>query len=92
MPGRTDRRSYYLVARGNNRNNGASLGPLYLNANNGLSNSNGNNWRSRLSYPRATNFRNSTTVARRRNPSTSLALKPPLRADGNARRKGVRPR
>lgn len=39
----------FLVARGNNRNNGASLGAACLNANNGLANSNGNNWRSRLS-------------------------------------------
>ena len=45
------RRAYFMVARGNNRNNGASLGAVYLNANNGLPNSNGNNWRSRLFYP-----------------------------------------
>lgn len=38
-----------MVARGNNRNNGSNLGAVYLNANNGLTNSNGNNWRSRLS-------------------------------------------
>ena len=44
------RRSYYLVARGNNRNNGGSLGAVTLNANNALGNSNGNNWRSRSTY------------------------------------------
>ena len=38
-----------MVARGNNRNNGSNLGIAYLNANNALSNSNGNNWRSRPS-------------------------------------------
>lgn len=38
-----------MVARGNNRNNGANLGIAYVNANNALSNSNGNNWRSRVS-------------------------------------------
>ena len=37
-----------MVALGNNRNNGSSLGSFNLNANNALSNSNGNNWRSRL--------------------------------------------
>lgn len=37
-----------MVARGNNRNNGSSLGAAYLNANNALGNSNGSNWRSRL--------------------------------------------
>lgn len=37
-----------MVARGNNRNNGANLGIAYVNANNALSNSNGNNWRSRI--------------------------------------------
>ena len=36
-----------VVALGNNRNNGHSLGAFYLNANNALSNANGNNWRSR---------------------------------------------
>lgn len=36
-----------MVALGNNRNNGLNLGPWYINANNALSNSNGNNWRSR---------------------------------------------
>lgn len=36
------------VALGNNRNNGSNLGAFYVNANNGQSNSNGNNWRSRL--------------------------------------------
>lgn len=38
-----------MVALGNNRSNGASLGAFYLNANNSLGNSNGNNWRSRTS-------------------------------------------
>ena len=38
------------VARGNNRNNGSNLGIAYLNANNALSNSNGNNWRSRPTF------------------------------------------
>ena len=53
MSGRREiARSYFLVARGNNRNNGANLGAVALNANNGLSNSNGNNWRSRLSNQR----------------------------------------
>ena len=36
-----------MVALGNNRNNGANLGAFYLNSNNALGNSNGNNWRSR---------------------------------------------
>ena len=40
--------SYYMVALGTYRNNGSSLGSFNLNANNALSNSNGNNWRSRL--------------------------------------------
>ena len=39
-----------MVARGNNRNNGSNLGIAYLNANNALSNSNGNNWRSRPTF------------------------------------------
>ena len=39
-----------MVALGNNRNNGSSLGAFNLNANNGLGNSNGNNWRSRSTY------------------------------------------
>ena len=39
-----------MVARGNNRNNGANLGVAALNANNALSNSNGNNWRSRPTF------------------------------------------
>lgn len=38
-----------MVALGNNRNNRLELGAFYLNANNALSNSNGNNWRSRSS-------------------------------------------
>lgn len=38
-----------MVTLGNNRNNGANLGAFYLNANNALGNSNGNNWRSRTS-------------------------------------------
>ena len=38
-----------MVARGNNRNNGSNLGLGCVNANNALSNSNGNNWRARLS-------------------------------------------
>ena len=43
-----------MVARGNNRNNGSNLGIAYLNANNALSNSNGNYWRSRPTFtPRA---------------------------------------
>ena len=42
-------RSCFMVARGLARHNGASLGPLSLNANNGLAHSNGNSWRSRLS-------------------------------------------
>lgn len=36
-----------MVALGNNRNNGSNLGAFAVNANNGLGNSNGNNWRSR---------------------------------------------
>lgn len=36
-----------MVALGNNRNNGLNLGSFYVNANNALSNSNGNNWRAR---------------------------------------------
>lgn len=32
---------------GNNRNNGSNLGSFCVNANNGLSNANGNNWRAR---------------------------------------------
>ena len=47
-----------MVALGNNRNNGLNLGSFYVNANNALSNSNGNNWRSRLTL--------FVTVARRR--------------------------
>lgn len=39
-----------MVALGNNRNNGSNLGAFYLNANNALDNSNGNNWRSRYSF------------------------------------------
>lgn len=39
-----------MVALGNNRNNGSNLGAFNLNANNGLGNSNGNNWRSRSTY------------------------------------------
>lgn len=42
-----------MVALGNNRNNGGSLGAFNLNANNGLGNSNGNNWRSRSTTPKA---------------------------------------
>ena len=42
-------RSYYMVARGNHRYGGSSLGPLYLGANDGLSHSYGSYWRSRLS-------------------------------------------
>ena len=38
-----------MVALGNNRNNGSNLGAFYLNANNALGNSNGNNWWSRAS-------------------------------------------
>lgn len=38
-----------MVALGNNRNNGSALGAFYLNADNALGNSNGNNWRSRYS-------------------------------------------
>jgi len=45
------------VAVGNNRGNGANLGAWNLNANNGLANSNGNNWRSRLSLIENTSFR-----------------------------------
>ena len=44
-----------MVALGNNRNNGWSLGAFNLNANNGLGNSNGNNWRSRSTTPKAGN-------------------------------------
>ena len=36
-----------VVALGNNRSNGLNLGSFYVNANNGLGNSNGNNWRAR---------------------------------------------
>jgi len=42
--------SAYLVALGNNRSNGRSLGLFTINANNGLSNANANNWRPRLSF------------------------------------------
>ena len=38
-----------MVALGNNRNIGSSLGAFYLNANYALGNSSGNNWRSRAS-------------------------------------------
>ena len=41
--------SAYLVALGNNRNNGRSLGLFTVNANNALNNANANNWRPRLS-------------------------------------------
>ena len=41
--------SAYLVALGNNRNNGRSLGLFTINANNALNNANANNWRPRLS-------------------------------------------
>lgn len=41
-----------MVALGNNRNNGSDLGAFYLNANNDLGNSNGNNWRSRYTIGR----------------------------------------
>ena len=41
--------SAYLVAIGNNRNNGRSLGLFTINANNALNNANANNWRPRLS-------------------------------------------
>lgn len=42
--------SAYLVALGNNRNNGRSLGLFTINANNALNNANANNWRPRLSF------------------------------------------
>ena len=41
-------RAYFMVARGARRNSGASLGAVSLNANYGLSYSNGAYWRSRL--------------------------------------------
>lgn len=56
------------VSSGNNRNNGANLGIAYVNGNNGLVNSNGNNWRARL-------FQNST-VERRRMDSTTKSETP----------------
>lgn len=48
-----------VVSLGNNRSNGANLGIAYINANNGLANSNGNNWRARL-------FQKNAIVERRR--------------------------
>ena len=42
--------SAYLVALGNNRNNGSNLGLFTINANNSLGNANANNWRPRLSF------------------------------------------
>lgn len=51
--------SAYLVALGNNRNNGRSLGLFTVNANNALNNANANNWRPRLSTrTRTTKCRN----------------------------------
>lgn len=41
--------SYYMVALGDSRGNGSSLGSFTLSAGNALSFSNGSNWRSRLS-------------------------------------------
>ena len=37
----------WRVSLGNNRNNGRNLGAFTVNANNGLTNANGNNWRTR---------------------------------------------
>ena len=82
MSGRKEiARSYYMVARGNNRNNGSNLGAVYLNANNGLSNSNGNNWRSRLSNPTG---QFEETHHRRKTGGTIRPAEPetPLIADG----------
>lgn len=62
-----------MVARGNNRNNGTNLGAVTLNANNALSNSNGNNWRSRLSNPQGQH--NHTTVERQEESFDRLNLK-----------------
>lgn len=53
-------RSWFMVARGNNRNNGSNLGLGCVNANNALSNSNGNNWRARLSLTDRRNHRRKT--------------------------------
>lgn len=61
-----------MVARSNNRNNGANLGIAYVNANNALSNSNGNNWRSRISQKSIVERRRLDFVAK---PET------PLKAD-----------
>ena len=47
-----------MVALCNNRNNGANLGGFYLNANNALGNSNGNNFRGRASSATRQEFLN----------------------------------
>lgn len=60
-----------MVAIGNNRNNGLNLGPFYINANNALSNSNGNNWRSRPTL---------TAHVERRRPACRLNHETPLKA------------
>ena len=60
--------SAYLVALGNNRNNGRSLGLFTVNANNALNNANANNWRPRLSTrTRENKCRNLRLNRRRRN-------------------------
>lgn len=49
----------WRVALGNNRNNGSNLGAFTVNADNGLANANGNNWRARpllLGKPRRLAF------------------------------------
>jgi hypothetical protein len=82
------RRSYYLVARGNNRNNGTSLGAVTLNANNALGNSNGNNWRSRLHIaPRAIYFLLNFCPRRKTAAWTAPQPETPHRAAGRARKR-----
>lgn len=82
------RRSYYLVARGNNRNNGTSLGAVTLNANNALGNSNGNNWRSRLHIaPRAIYFLLNFCPRRKTAAWTAPEPETPHRAAGRARKR-----
>lgn len=65
-----------MVAVGNNRNNGLNLGSFCYNANNGLGNSNGNNWRSRIPL---------IARAERRRPGSLTESETPLKADDRSR-------
>lgn len=66
-----------VVSLGNNRSNGANLGIAYINANNGLVNANGNNWRARL-------FQKNATVERQRLNLTAESETPHKAVDSKA--------